>query len=250
MKIVALEFYQNGYMKEVFAFGGSVEKEKLDVNKTYESSLQNYLIDTGKEVILVDTGVPLETPDMEPKADQMIYAGKKVNNFVDALKQVGYEPKDIDKVIVTHKHPDHTGELRLFKHAKIYISEIEAEAMGLEGENIVRVNFEDGRYKNFEVSQKVAENVWMLPAYGHTKGNSIAVAECDGLHYMFHGDVTYTDEALRKNALSAVFEDRDLAKETLNNVREFVKANNTVYLSTHTPESLISLEEKRIMKLV
>ncbi|MCU9815206.1 MBL fold metallo-hydrolase [Paraclostridium sp. AKS73] len=37
------------------------------------------------------------------------------------MKKAGYEPKDIDKVIVTHKHQDHTGELRLFDDSKIYI---------------------------------------------------------------------------------------------------------------------------------
>lgn len=249
MKITALEFYKNGYMKEVFAFGGSIEKENLDQDKLYKSSLQNYLIDTGKEVILVDTGVPVETPDMPKKPDQMIYTGEKVNNFVDALKKAGYEPKDIDKVIVTHKHPDHTGELRLFEHAKVYISQIEADTMNLDGDNIVRVNFEDGQYKNFNQSQKIAEKIYMIPAYGHTKGNSLAILEDEGLHYMFHGDVTYTDEALRKNALSVVLEDKDLAKETLENVREFVKENKTVYLSTHTPESLVALKEKKVMQL-
>lgn len=249
MKILALEFYKNGYMKEAFAFGGSVEKENIDESKKYEASLQNYLIDTGKEVILVDTGVPVETPDMEEKPGQMMYTGVKVNNFVEALKAVGYEPKDIDKVVVTHKHPDHTGELRLFNNAKIYISEIEAEAMKLNADNIVKVSFESGEYKNFKESEKIAENIYMLPAYGHTKGNSIVVLELDGLNYMFHGDVTYTDEALRKNVLSVVFEDRDLAKDTLENIREFIEKNDTVYLSTHTPEALISLKEKKIMKL-
>ena len=249
MKIVSLEFYKNGYMKEGFAFGGSIEKEKIDEDKLYESSLQSYLIDTGKEVILVDTGLPVEMKDMEEKPGQMIYAGEKINNFVDALKQAGYKVEDIDKVVVTHKHPDHSGELRLFNNAKIYISEIEADAMNLNGDNIVRVNFKDGEYKNFKKSEKIAENVFMLPAYGHTKGNSIVVAEFDGLHYMFHGDVTYTDEALRQNVLSVVFEDKDLAIETLDKIREFIKMNDTVYLSTHTPEGIKSLKEKIVMKL-
>lgn len=249
MKIIALEFYNNGYMKEAFAFGGSLPKEEVNLQKEYKASLQNYLIDTGKEVILIDTGVPMETPDFPEKPGQMMYTGKKVNDFVKALEKVGYKPEDVDKIIVTHKHPDHTGELRLFSNAKIYISEIEADAMKLTGDNIVRVNFDDGKYKNFEMSQKISENIVMLPAYGHTKGNSIAVAEVDGLYYMFHGDVTYTDEALRKNMLSVVFEDIELAKETLNKVREFVKENDTVYLSTHTPEALESLEKKSPMRL-
>jgi N-acyl homoserine lactone hydrolase len=248
MKIVALEFYKNGEMQEAFAFGGSRVQEKIS-DKTYPSSLQNYLIDTGKDVILVDTGLPAETPDFKKEPNQKIYAGEKVNNFLTALKEAGYEPEDVDKIIVTHKHPDHTGELRAFANAKIYISEIEADAMGLQGDNIVRVGFKDGAYKNFEESEKIAENIVMLPAYGHTKGNSIAVVEADGLYYMMQGDVTYTDEALRQNELSVVFEDKEAAKKTLEKVRGFVKENDTVYLSTHTPEALESLEHRKIMRL-
>lgn len=51
---------------------------------------------------------------------------------------------------------------------------------------------------------------------------------------MFHGDVTYTDEALYKNKLSIVFEDMKTARQTLDNVREFIKNHPTIYLSTHT----------------
>ncbi|OYO67753.1 glyoxylase-like metal-dependent hydrolase (beta-lactamase superfamily II) [Lachnotalea glycerini] len=248
MKIIALEFYKNGEMQEAFAFGGSRESEKLSA-KTYPASLQNYLIDTGKEVILVDTGLPVETPEFKREPNQKLYTGDKINDFLTALRKVGYQPEDIDKIIVTHKHPDHTGELRAFPNAKIYISEIEAEAMNLKGDNIIRVCFTDGSYKNFDKSQKIAEHIVMLPASGHTRGNSIAVIEADDLYYMIQGDVTYTDEALRQNELSVVFEDKEEARKTLDKVRRFVKENNTIYLSTHTPEALTSLLNKEIMKL-
>ncbi len=249
MKIHALKFYGNGEMTEGFAFGGSMAKAQIDAEKKYPASLQNYLIDTGSDVILVDTGLKIETPDFEKKPDMSLYTGEKIANFVEALENVGYKPEDIDKVILTHKHPDHSGELRLFDHAKIYISQTEAEAMKLDGDNIVSVNFKDGAYKNFEASEIIAENLVMLPACGHTKGNSIAVLEFEGLHYMFHGDITYTDEALKRNQLSIVFEDIDLAKVTLEKVRTFIKENDTVYLSTHTPEGITALEEKLVMKL-
>ena len=249
MKIVALKFYKNGEMQEAFALGGSMAKENIDMNKTYPASLQNYLIDTGKEVILVDTGLPLETPEFKKEPDQKLYMGEKVADFADAVKNAGYKLEDIDKIVLTHKHPDHSGELRLFKNAKIYLSKIEADAMKLDGENIVKVNFESGKYKNFEKSEQIADGIIMLPAYGHTNGNSIVVVEDKELLYMIHGDVTYTDEALRRNELSVVFESKELAKETLEKVREFIKENDTVYLSTHTPEGIIALEEKLIMKL-
>ncbi|WP_312648323.1 MBL fold metallo-hydrolase [Aminipila sp.] len=249
MKIEALEFYKNGEMQESFAFGGSMEKALIQEDVIYPASLQNYLIDTGKEVILIDTGLPVETPEFKKESNQKLFMGEKIADFVTALKKLGYSPEDIDKVLVTHKHPDHTGELRMFPNAKIYISEIEADAMNLQGENIIRVSFKDGNFKNFEQSEKISEGLTMLPAYGHTKGNSIFVLEWDGIYYLFHGDVTYTDEALRKNALSVVFEDIDSAKETLEKVRTFVNENDTVYLSTHTPEGIASLKQRKIMKL-
>ena len=40
-----------------------------------------------------------------------------------------------------------------------------------------------------------------------------------------------------------------LARETLDRVREFVKNNPTVYLSTHCPEGYENLEMNRVMKL-
>ena len=42
------------------------------------------------------------------------------------------------------------------------------------------------------------------------------------------------DAALHANKLSVVFEDLAAARETLDRVREFVKNNPTIYLSTHT----------------
>lgn len=72
---------------------------------------------------------------------------------------------------------------------------------------MIKVIFEDGKYKNFESSQIIADGVIMLPAPGNTNGNSIVVVEDNRLYYMIHGDITYTDEALRRNELSVVFED-------------------------------------------
>ena len=61
--------------------------------------------------------------------------------------------------------------------------------------------------------------------------------------------MTYCDAALKANKLSIVFEDKDAARQTLDNVREFIKNHPTVYLSTHCPEGYENLEMKRVMKL-
>ncbi len=249
MKIKAVKFARDGFMMKSFAFGGGLEKGAISPDEKLPSCLQNYLIDTGSEVILVDTGLPAETPDIPPREGALIYVGKPIQSYISALKELGYEPEQVTKILVTHKHPDHTGELLSFPNAKIYISRIEADAMKLQGENIVRVDFTDGPYQNFEKSQKITDGIYYVFAPGHTLGNSIVIVEDEGLYYLIHGDVTYTDEALYENRQSVVFENLEQAHDTLNRVREFVKKNPTIYLSTHTPQGYQNLEAKKVIRL-
>ena len=249
MQIKVLRFSDGGFATQPFVFGGEEGTEKFDPSVKYPSSLQNYLIDTGSEVILVDTGLPSESKDQIPNENTQIYTGKTIQPYINAFDSSGYKREQVTKILVTHKHPDHTGELRSFPNAKIYISPEDADALKLTGDNVVRATYSDGAYHNFPRSQKIADGIYFIEAKGHTKGNSIVIAENDGLFYMLHGDVTYTDAALKANKLSVVFEDVKAARETLDNVREFIRNNPTVYLSTHTPEAIEHLENKSVMKL-
>lgn len=249
MKIQAVKFYEKGFMTQPFACGLEDGVEKFDASVKYRSCLQNFVIDTGKEIILVDTGVPEDFPDQVVDEKTQIFVGTKIKNYVDALKDLGYQPEQVSKILITHKHPDHTGALKHFPNAKIYLSRVEADAMNIEGENIVRVDFTDGAYKNFDKSQKIVDGIYYIFAPGHTTGTSIIIVEDGGLNYLIHGDVTYTDEALYMNKLSIATEDKVAARDTLNKVREFIKNNPTVYCSTHTPLGYENLEAKKVVDL-
>ena len=247
MTIKAIRMFDGGFMNQQFAFGGE-SKEGTDEQIIYRSSLQNFLIDTGDEVILIDTGFQNDMKAPEKKLGAPLYMGEKIADYMDAFAAAGYKPEQVTKILVTHKHPDHTAALQYFPNAKIFIGPEDADAMKLEGENIVRAQYGEA-YKNFPNAQQVIPDIWFIEAKGHTKGNSIIIVECDGFYYMFHGDVTYCDAALKANKLSIVFEDKDAARETLDRVRQFIKENPTVYLSTHCPEGYENLEMKRVMTL-
>lgn len=248
MEIKAIRMFDGGFMNQQFAFGGE-SKEDTDEQIIYRSSLQNFLIDTGTEVILVDTGFQNEFAAPPKKLGAPLYMDEKICDFMEAFSALNYKPEQVTKILITHKHPDHTAALQYFPNAKVYISPEDADAMQLpEGGNIVRSQYKDS-FKNFPRAEKVADGVWFIEAKGHTKGNSIIIAEQDGLFYMMHGDVTYCDAALKANKLSIVYEDLDAARQTLDRVREFVQNNPTVYLSTHCPEGYENLEMKRVMKL-
>ena len=250
MEIKAVKFRKDGFYTQPFIFGGEEGMDKFDKNIRYRGSLQNYLIDTGDEVILVDTGLPAGTPEEVPDENSPIFTGKDICSYMEAFAALGYKPEQVTKILLTHKHNDHSGELKSFPNAKIYVNADEIGADELKGlENIVPVTFTDGAYYNFPDSQKIADGVWFIKAKGHTNGNSIVIVENNGLFYMLHGDITYMDEALHENKLSIVFDDLPAARETLDRVRDFVCNHPTVYCGTHTPQGYENLEANRVMDL-
>ena len=250
MEIKAVKFRKNGFYSQPFAFGGEEGKEQFDINIRYRGSLQNYLIDTGDEVILVDTGLPSGTPEEVPDEKSLAYTGEDICSYMEAFAALGYRPEQVTKILLTHKHADHSGELHSFPNAKIYVN---ADEMGVDElkniPNLVPVHFTDGPYFNFPASQKIADGIFFIKAKGHTNGNSLIVAEKEGKFYMFQGDITYVDEALYENKLSIVYDDLPAARETLNRVREFVSNHPTIYLSTHSPQGYENLEAERVMDL-
>lgn len=79
MEIKAIRMFDGGFMNQPFAFGGEEGKDAFDDQIIYRSSLQNFLIDTGEEVILVDTGFQNDYPAPV----------KKLGAFIDQLRSYG-----------------------------------------------------------------------------------------------------------------------------------------------------------------
>lgn len=252
MKIKAIQFRKDGFYSAPFVFGGEEGIDKYDIHERYRGSLQNYLIDTGEDIILVDTGLPKDAPVEAPDENSLMFTGVYAADYIDGLKALGYQPEQVTKIILTHKHNDHSGRLLDFPNAKIYVSREECAAEELKGlSNIIPVDFQSGPFFNFPETELIAPNVHMIKAKGHTVGNSIVIVEDkeEGLFYMLHGDITYVDEALHKNKLSIVYEDIKEARITLDRVREFVLKHPTIYIGTHSPQGVESLEAKQIIDL-
>ena len=250
MEIKAVKFRKDGFYSQPFAFGGEEGPDKFDKNIRYRGSLQNYLIDTGDEVILVDTGLPAGTPEEAPDENSLAFTGKDICTYMEAFAALGYKSEQVTKILLTHRHADHSGELKSFPNAKIYVNADEVSADELKGlSNIEPVSFTDGAYYNFPESQKISDGIYYIKAKGHTNGNSIVIVELDGLFYMIHGDITYVDEALYEDKLSVVFDDLGAARETQDRIREFIRNHPTVYMGTHTPQGYENLEVKRVMDL-
>ena len=128
MEIKAIHMFDGGFMNQPFAFGGEEGREAFDDQIIYRSSLQNFLIDTGNEVILVDTGFKTGYAAPAKKLGAPLYMGEKVADYMEAFAATGYQPEQVTKILITHKHPDHSDCIGEFPNAKVYIAPEDADA--------------------------------------------------------------------------------------------------------------------------
>src|SRR5258708_23313787 len=80
-----------------------------------------YLVNTGKQLILVDAG------------SGTWFGGGKFGHLVANLRSAGYTPEEVDIVLVTHLHSDHIGGLTtqdgriVFPNADIYVAKADSQ---------------------------------------------------------------------------------------------------------------------------
>jgi glyoxylase-like metal-dependent hydrolase (beta-lactamase superfamily II) len=81
-------------------------------------AINAYLLDDGTRRLLLDTGA----------GDLM---GASAGQLLASLVQAGYQPEQIDAVLLTHIHGDHSGGLLAgaqlaFSNAKLYVNALDA----------------------------------------------------------------------------------------------------------------------------
>lgn len=168
-----------------------------------ELSVNCFVIDTGEHRILVDTGAgELFGPGV---------AGQLIRNLAAA----GYRPEDIDVILLTHIHGDHSGGLsiagrRLFPLATVYVDAADpaywlderAEARAPEAR---RATFEQsrrtvgpyvatGQLQTFNAPAELFPGVTAIPLRGHTPGQSGYIFESKGKRLLLWGDIVHATE--------------------------------------------------------
>ncbi len=110
------------------------EKEKpANARHRIKLSLTCPLIITGRDLVLVDTGIGNRLSERE----QAIFTPERGEGLIGNLRVLGFVPEDVTYVILSHLHFDHvggvidksaSGEIRpLFPNARIYIQKREWE---------------------------------------------------------------------------------------------------------------------------
>ena len=119
------------------------------------------VVNTGSELVLFDTG---QAPDQ----------------IVGALRAAGYEPGQVDKVVITHMHGDHIGGLAgedgspTFANASYHTTQAEMDHWaGAENDNFnVKVAPLRDRFEMIADGQDAASGITAMAMNGHTPGHT------------------------------------------------------------------------------
>jgi len=178
------------------------------------------LIETGRHVVLVDTGAGPSS--------------RTTGAIRGRLEMLGIRPCDVDTVILTHAHPDHIGGVAthegqpVFRHARHVLAEREYEFWTLRPDlSTLRVPQEvrasmartarrclDAirfQIETVDGEREIVPGVRVLPAPGHTPGHLALLISDAGRHLLNIGDAAVHPLHLEDPSLENGF---DLSPET------------------------------------
>ena len=158
------------------------------------------VVNTGDKLILIDAGMGTYS---EMFGDTM---GRTTENLIAA----GIDPADIDVVLMTHLHPDHSFGLidgqgnAIYKNADLYVSNPDWAEWTDEGNlgrsdhkgpwtegTLAAVKPYRDRLKLFEMGDDIMPGVKTMSVAGHSLGQTAFIFESGGEKVVFTGDVAH-----------------------------------------------------------
>lgn len=173
----------------------------IDTTRGVQTAVNGYLVHTGTRLVLVDTG-------------SARCFGPTLGNLINNLRAAGYEPADVDAVLLTHLHPDHACGLvtaegkAAFPNADVYVARAEArywldEASAAKAppdsqpffkmaRESVAPYLAANRLKIYGKGETLLPGVTTVPAPGHTPGHSGYLFSSKGQSLLLWGDIVHS----------------------------------------------------------
>ena len=164
--------------------------ERGEDGKILKADSTSVLIRAGNRLIVVD-----------PSTEYMRPAVKT------SFRQIGVFPKDVDTVILTHAHADHTGNLRLYPKARVLIHS--GGDTAIPGSETV-----DGS------EFAVCPGVRMVHTPGHCPEHSSVFVDADR-HYVIAGDAIPLESNFRRNIPPRINTDPETALKSIKKIRDY-----------------------------
>lgn len=144
----------------------------------------------------------------------------------------GWKPEDVDIVVLTHLHNDHTGNSRLFTNADFYLQRAEWEAANnpIDFEKIyyvqklfdkTAVNYFQWNFLDGET--EILPGLRVIPAPGHTRGLQCALFDIPGGPLCVSGDAANVAENINENLEPNIVVDARQVYESFRRIRQVAR---------------------------
>jgi glyoxylase-like metal-dependent hydrolase (beta-lactamase superfamily II) len=215
----------------------------------------SFLVEHPKGRVLFDTGLHPDTQrDPAARLGEAVAAAYRVEfrageEVVGRLATLGLGPADVDLVVNSHLHFDHTGGNALLPDARIVVQRREWEAgrdPELRAANFFREQDYDHGHDRLLVDGEHDlfgdGSVVCVPTFGHTPGHQSLRLALPGGPLLLAADACYLRRTLEQLHLPPVAFDRAAMRETLLRLRE-EQARGTRIFFGHDPELWASVPQ-------
>lgn len=178
-----------------------------DERNLIPADTRSLLIESDAGLILVDTGIG---DKLTPKQRQIIGLDERRDRLIGDMRRLGFEPGDVDTVILTHLHSDHAGggtrwdsidgspgpAVPAFPKARYLVQRIDLADAAYPNERTVATYFPDnwkplaaaGQLVVVDGPQRLGSAVRTDVAPGHTAAIQVVWVESGGKSLLFLGD--------------------------------------------------------------
>jgi glyoxylase-like metal-dependent hydrolase (beta-lactamase superfamily II) len=229
---------------------------RIDADR-YQHNFTPLVINTGKELVLFDTGNGSLSTEFEQLKGRL-----PPGQLVERLAEAGYKPEDVDVIVLTHGHPDHIGGFTkggqpVFPKARYVFGAADFDFWN-KGENVREARkFNRELYVKIVVplanraamikpGDTVVPGIVAVDAFGHSPGHLAFHIESEGKRLINWADTGghYIVSLQRPDLHLDVDDDKDKAAATRKRIFDMAANENLLVAGFHMPSPGIGYVEK------